>query len=94
VFPLGLSTKALCALILFSIRATSPTSLDLLDLSTRIMYGEEYSKKLLIVNFSPVAVNSSLLGLIIFLSSSNLVNYYYYYYYYYTYYYYNYLLLT
>jgi len=46
------------------------------------MFGEEYSKKLLIVNSSPVAVNASLLGLIIFLSSSNLVNYYYYYYYY------------
>jgi len=51
VFSSGLPTKAWYALIFFPTRVTCPDTLELLDLITSIMYGEEYSKKLLIVNF-------------------------------------------
>jgi hypothetical protein len=73
------ATKDLYALSLFPTRATCPANLYLLDLFTRIVFGEEYGIKLVIAYFSPLVVNSSLLGLIMFLSHSKFVNYYYYY---------------
>ena len=54
LFPSGLPTKTLCALLLFTIRATCYAHLILLDLITRTIMDEEYrSLSSLIMFFSP-----------------------------------------
>ena len=57
-FPSGFSTKALCKLLLFPIRAAWPAHLILLDLISRIILGEEYrsvSSSLCSILHSPVS---------------------------------------
>ena len=69
-FPSGFPTKTLYAPLLFSILATCPSYPILLDLITRITFGEEYSSvcsSLCSFLYSPVT--SSLLGPNILLST-------------------------
>ena len=63
LFLSGIPTKSLYAPLQFSLRATCPTYLFILDLITRIIFGEEYrSLSSSLCSFLHSPVTSSLLG--------------------------------
>jgi hypothetical protein len=62
-FPSGLLTNTLYTHLLYPINATCPAQLIFLDFITRTILGEEYKIiKLLVMQYSPFPIISSLLG--------------------------------
>ena len=69
----GFATTSLYAPLLYSIQATCPAYLSLLDMITRIIFGEEYrAQSSLLCSLLHSPVTSSLLGPSILLSTLNL----------------------